>query len=41
MYDELDNKSKKILIDFYRDDVKNLENILGYKLPWSNFQDKK
>jgi len=41
MYDELDNKSKKILIDFYRDDVKNLENILGYKLHWSNFQDKK
>jgi len=39
LYPELDSKSRKILIDFYRDDVKNLEKFLGCKLPWPNFHD--
>ncbi len=40
LYLELDNQSRKILIDYYRDDVKNLEKHLGCELPWSNFHDK-
>ncbi len=37
LYPELDSHSRKILINFYQDDVKNLERLLGKKLPWKNF----
>jgi len=30
----------KILIQFYKDDVKTLENLLDKKLPWKNFETK-
>ncbi len=29
---------KEILIKFYREDVEKIQNILGRKLPWENFQ---
>jgi len=38
IYPKFDNKSRKMLIDFYHNDVKNLEKFLGYKLPWPNFE---
>lgn len=41
LYPKLDSQSRKILIDFYRDDVKDLEKFLGYKLPWHNFHNIK
>ena len=31
-------KDRKVLINFYKDDVKQLAKILGRKLPWKNFQ---
>jgi len=31
-------KERKILINYYQEDVKNLQSILGKKLPWKNFQ---
>jgi len=34
----MDAQDRKLLFNFYKDDVKNLETILGQKLPWSNFQ---
>ena len=30
-------QDRKILIDFYKDDVRKLENLIGRKLPWKNF----
>jgi len=41
LYPKLDSNSRKILIDFYRDDVKDLEKFLGYELPWHNFHNMK
>jgi len=41
LYPKLDSQSRKILIDFYHDDVKDLEKFLGYKLPWHNFHNIK
>jgi len=41
LYPKLDSQSKKILIDFYSDDVKDLEKFLGYELPWHNFHNIK
>ena len=35
---KIDSDDKKILINYYKSDVKNLEKILGRKLPWPNFQ---
>ena len=34
----MNDKDRQLLIDYYKDDVKKLENILGRKLPWKNFQ---
>jgi len=31
-------EDKEILIKFYREDVEKIQNILGRKLPWENFQ---
>jgi len=31
-------EERKILIDFYKGDVKKLEKLLGKKFPWKNFQ---
>jgi len=31
-------EDRKILQNFYFDDVKNLEQIIGKKLPWKNFE---
>jgi len=36
----MDETDRKILIDFYKDDVRKLENSLGRKLPWKNFVDE-
>jgi len=33
----MDEEIKKTLINFYRDDVKNLKKLLGRDLPWKNF----
>jgi len=38
-YSKLDTESRKILINFYQDDVKKLEKFLGKELPWPNFKD--
>jgi len=35
---KMDLKDKKFLIEFYKDDVQKLEELLGKKLPWKNFQ---
>jgi hypothetical protein len=34
---KMEERDKKILINFYKDDVRKLENLLGTKLPWKNF----
>jgi hypothetical protein len=34
---KMDETDRKILIDYYKDDVRKLENLLGRKLPWTNF----
>jgi len=34
---KMEKKDRDFLIDFYKDDVKKLENFLGRKLPWKNF----
>jgi hypothetical protein len=33
----MEDNDRKILIDFYKNDVKKLECLLGRKLPWKNF----
>jgi len=35
---EMNPQDRELLIDSYKDDVENLENLLGRKLPWPNFQ---
>jgi len=35
---KLEIKDKEILIKFYREDVEKIQNMLGRKLPWENFQ---
>ena len=35
---KMDEKSRSMLTKYYEDDVHKLENFLGRKLPWSNFQ---
>jgi len=35
---QMSEDDKNFLIKFYKDDVKKLENFLGRKLPWPNFQ---
>jgi len=34
---KMDEKDREFLIDFYREDVKKLQSLLGRTLPWSNF----
>jgi len=34
----INDEDRKILVDYYKNDVKKLEKILGKKLPWKNFQ---
>jgi len=34
---KMEKKDRNFLIDFYKDDVKKLANLLGRKLPWRNF----
>ena len=34
---KMDQEDRDILIKFYKEDVKNLEKILGRSLPWKNF----
>jgi len=34
---KIDSLTRNALINFYKNDVKELENILGKKLPWKNF----
>jgi len=34
---KMEKKDRDFLIDFYKDDVKKLANLLGRKLPWRNF----
>ena len=34
---KMDPVDSKVLIEFYRDDVKKMEELLGRKLPWPNF----
>jgi len=35
---KMDNKDRELLINFYRNDVEKLQNLLNRKLPWINFQ---
>ena len=35
---EIQFKERKLLIDFYLEDVKKLQKLIGEKLPWKNFQ---
>ena len=35
---EMAPKEREFLRKFYYDDVKNLQTLLGRKLPWKNFQ---
>jgi len=35
---KMEENEKKLLINYYRDDVQKLKNLLGRKLPWKNFQ---
>ena len=35
---EMDPKEREFLKKLYYDDVKNLQTLLGRKLPWKNFQ---
>jgi len=35
---QMTTQDRKTLVDFYKDDVRKLENLLGRKLPWKNFQ---
>ena len=35
---KMDEKSTSMLTKYYEDDVHKLENFLGRKLPWPNFQ---
>jgi len=34
---QMTTQDRKTLVDFYKDDVRKLENLLGRKLPWKNF----
>ncbi len=34
---KMEEKEKILLINYYRDDVQKLKNLLGKKLPWKNF----
>jgi len=34
---KMEPKEREFLKNFYKDDVINLENLLGRKLPWPNF----
>jgi len=35
---KLDSNDKEVLFNYYKDDVKKVENLLGRKLPWNNFK---
>ena len=35
---EIQFNEGKLLIDYYLEDVKNLQKLIGEKLPWKNFQ---
>jgi len=34
---KMEQKDRSFLINYYKDDVKKLEDLLGRKLPWKNF----
>ncbi len=34
---KMDEKDQELLVNFYRDDVEKLQNLLSRELPWSNF----
>ena len=36
----MNQEDKDSLIKFYQDDVEKLQNILGRKLPWPNFENR-
>jgi len=33
----MEDEDRKFLTNFYSDDVKKLQTLLGRKLPWANF----
>jgi hypothetical protein len=33
----MDPEARELLVDYYRDDVRRLERVLGRPLPWRNF----
>ncbi len=35
---KMDEKDQELLVNFYRDDVEKLQNLLSRKLPWKNFR---
>ena len=37
VFQEMTEEDREILREYYKDDVKKLQNILGRKLPWPNF----
>jgi hypothetical protein len=36
---QIDRESREFLVQYYRDDVRRLESLLGRRLPWRNFGD--
>ena len=34
---KMDSNDKEVLFNYYKDDVKKVEDLLGRKLPWRNF----
>jgi len=37
---EMELEDRKLLVEYYKNDVEQLQNLLGTKLPWMNFQNK-
>jgi len=41
MKPELENNDRKLLINYYNEDVQKIKNLLGRELPWKNFLNEK
>jgi len=37
---EMDPEDRKLLVEYFKNDVEQLQNLLGSKPPWKNFQNK-
>ena len=36
---KISEKDRELLVKFYEDDVRKIQNFLGKKLPWKNFKE--